>query len=334
MQAAQSGRVRSGSPKLPGRRRAQPSWFGPMLATLTAEPFSGEDWIFEPKFDGVRCLAFRRGRHLELLSRNRKRLNEAYPELIAPLMTGTPRSFVLDGEVVAFENGVTSFARLQRRMQIRNAEEARRTGVAVFYYVFDLPYLNGRDLRHVPLVERKNLLRRSFPFHDPIRFTEHRDRDGEAYFAEACRKRLEGLVAKRAASAYVSHRSRDWLKVKCSAQQEFVIVGFTDPKGTRAGLGAVLLGYHKRGRLVYAGKVGTGFDTETLLRLRKQLSAIETKRATVAEESRGDVHWVKPRLIAQVAFTEWTRDGKLRHPRFLGIRKDKAPREVVREVPK
>jgi ATP-dependent DNA ligase len=229
--------------KLPGKGHSQPSWFSPMLATLVAEPFSNDGWIFEPKLDGIRCLAFRSGGKLELFSRNRKSLNEAYPELIAPLRKQRPRSFVLDG-----------------------------------------------------------------------------------------------VMAKRADSPYVSQRSRDWLKFKCIAEQELAIIGYTDPQGTRVGFGALLLGYYERGHLVYAGKAGTGFDRQTLLDLRKKMERLETaRRPRGIEDVRpvhsSKIHWIKPRLVAEVAFAEWTRDGKLRQPRFLGLRNDKAAREIVREKP-
>lgn len=308
-------------------------WFGPMLATLVSQPFSRAGWIFEPKLDGVRCLALRKGRNVQLLSRNRKGLNDTYPEIIAPLLKQEPASFVMDGEIVAFQDGVTSFSLLQRRMQVRDPREAQRRGVEVFYYAFDLPYLDGHDLRAVPLIRRKELLKDHFRFDDPIRYMEHREREGEAYFREACREGLEGLIAKRADSAYVSERSRDWLKFKCWAEQEFVIIGYTDPKGARAGFGALVLGYYDGGRLRSAGKVGTGFKTEMLIDLKKTMNGLEIARAPQGVEENGKVHWIKPRLVAQVAFTEWTGDGKLRHPRFLGLRSDKAAGQVVREKP-
>jgi bifunctional non-homologous end joining protein LigD len=299
------------------------SFVDPMLATLVAEPFSDDKWIFESKLDGVRCEAIRDSSGLQLLSRNRLDLNRRYPELVTPLEQQAAKNYIADGEVVAFKNGVTSFAELQR---------AQRGGVPVFYYIFDLLHLNGRDLRSLPLIERKEILKGAFDFHGPIRFVEHRRRDGEALYKDACRKGLEGLIAKRADSKYQSGRSRDWLKFKCSAEQEFVIVGYTDSKGERVGFGALLLGYYDGGSLVYAGKVGTGFDTQTLRTLGRELSALQIDRPPVAGEvkERG-VHWVAPKLLAQVAFMEWTRDGRLRHPRFLGIRRDKAPRQVVRE---
>ena len=317
------------------RKRAQPNWFSPMLATLVDKPFSREGWIFEPKLDGERCLTFNNAENPRLLSRNRKLLNQSYPELVEPLARQPAQSFIVDGEIVAFKGDVTSFAQLQRRMHLRDADAAQRLGVEVFYYLFDVLYLDGYDLREVPLIHRKALLKEAFEFRDPLRFTDHRERDGEAYFRQACRKGLEGVIAKRADSIYISRRSRDWLKFKCWNEQEFVIAGFTDPSGSRVGFGALLLGYYEGHRLVYAGKVGTGFDTNVLIDLGKKLSSLETRKSPFAEEVRAGkgIHWVRPKLVAQVSFTQWTRDGKLRHPRFLGIRRDKDPREVVRERP-
>jgi bifunctional non-homologous end joining protein LigD len=306
-----------------------------MLATLVAEPFARENWIFEPKLDGVRCLVIRSGKIPRLFSRNQKILNDTYPELVAPLARQAAETYIVDGEIVAFDGAVTSFSQLQRRMQLRNPDDARRVGVEVFYYLFDLLYLNGYNLRQTPLLHRKALLKEAFDFRDPLRYTEHRERDGKAYYRDACHKGLEGVVAKRADSAYVSRRSRDWLKIKCWEEQEFVIGGFTDPKGGRIGLGALLLGYYKGGELRYAGKVGTGFDSSLLVRLSKELSSMEIKRSPFAEEVKAGkgVHWVRPKLVAQVSFTQWTPGGRLRHPRFLGIRQDKDPRKVVRELP-
>jgi DNA ligase D-like protein (predicted ligase) len=304
-----------------------------MLATLTHEHFSREGWIFEPKFDGERCLAFRKGNSVHLYSRNRKPLDETYPELIEPLRGQPAESFIADGEVVTFEGEVTNFRRLQQRMQIRDARQALATNVPVWFYLFDLLNLNGGDLTREPLIARKRLLETAFRFADPLRFTAHRETEGEAYYAEACKRGWEGLIAKRAGSQYVSGRSRDWLKFKCTNRQEFVIGGYTDPKGSREEFGALLVGYYEGGKLRYAGKVGTGFTEETLRELGRRLAALRTGASPFSEPvrpSRG-VHWVKPELVAEVGFTEWTNDGKLRHPRFLGPRTDKRAKEVVRE---
>ena len=305
-----------------------------MLATLTHERFSDPEWIFERKLDGERCLAWRNGRAVQLFSRNRKTLDGTYPQIVDVLAAERCTSFILDGEIVAFEGDQTSFARLQQRMQIADAQEARRSRVPVFYYVFDLLYADGEDLRGVPLDERKRLLREKLTFGGAVRYTEHRRTDGEASYAEACRKHWEGLIAKRADSPYTGGRSPNWLKFKCANQQEFVVVGYTDPKGARLGLGALLVGYWEAGKLVYAGKVGTGYSDEMLQQLSKRLAALETRGpglAPDAELPRRGVHFVKPELVCEAAFSEWTSSGKLRHPSFLGLRDDKDPRQVVRE---
>jgi DNA ligase D-like protein (predicted ligase) len=319
------------------RKRKHPEWVHPMLATLTDQPFSDPDWIYEPKLDGVRCLAFRDRDRVRLLSRNEKSQNAAYPELVDAIAAQKARDFVVDGEVVAFRGGVTSFSRLQRRMKIADAGKARRSGVPVYYYLFDIVHLDGRDTTRLGLQDRKSLLERSIEFRDPLRFSAHRSTEGEAYLAEACRKGWEGLIAKRADSIYVPRRSRDWLKFKCVARQEFVVGGWTDPQGGRVGLGALLVGVYDDGELRYAGKVGTGYDDQTLDDLSRRLSSMERKTPPFADPEgipRKGVHWASPRLVAEVGFTEWTPDGRLRHPRFLGLRRDKAPKDVVRERPR
>ena len=297
-----------------------------MKAVLTDERFSDPAWIFERKLDGIRCIAVRDGGPVKLWSRNDLALNAHYPEIAEALAQQPAPRFAVDGEVVAFDGTQTSFERLARRGRER---------VAVYLYVFDLLWLEGRDVRPLPLRERKRLLRDALRWHDPIRFTPHRNRDGEAFFREACPKGWEGLIAKRADSPYASRaRSRDWLKFKCEHGQELVIGGFTAPKGSREELGALLLGYFADGKLRYAGKVGTGFDRVTLRDLAKRLGPLRRERSPFVDEIRErDVTWVRPKLVCEVGFTEWTRDGRLRHPRFLGLREDKAAKDVVREVP-
>ncbi len=317
-------------------REDQPDWVEPQLATLTRSRFSDPDWIFERKFDGERCLAYRKGGQVRLLTRNRKPADSAYPELAEALGAQEPDDFIVDGEVVAFKGNVTSFEKLQRRIHLSDPLAARRSGVTVFYYIFDLLHADGRAVRELPLLERKKILRRLFSYSDPLRLTVYRRTDGEAYWRAACQKRWEGVIAKRAAAPYHSGRGRDWLKFKCENAQEFIIGGYTDPLGSRVGFGALLLGYYDDGgRLAYAGKVGTGFDERTLRTLHDELASIE--RGTPPFERgklpREHVHWVEPRLVGQVGFTEWTADGQLRHPRFEGLRRDKDPSEVVAERP-
>jgi DNA ligase D-like protein (predicted ligase) len=315
------------------RKRTQPSWFPPMLATLVHQAFSREGWLFEQKLDGERCLVFRNGEQLNLFSRNHQLLNLRYPELVEAFQVQKEESFIVDGEIVAFKGGLTSFAKLQQRMQVQQPSAQLRRRVPVWFYAFDLMYLASYDTRQVPLRYRKELLARALDFKDPLRFTEHRDKDGETYYREACKKRWEGVMAKDGDSVYVSKRSRDWLKFKCINQQEFVIGGYTEPHGERVGFGALLVGYYDAGKLVYAGKVGTGYDRATLLRLSKQLQALETNVCPFAGNGlpRRGVHWVNPKLVAEIGFTEWTPEGKLRHPRFLGLRTDKSPNEVTQE---
>jgi bifunctional non-homologous end joining protein LigD len=320
------------------RKKVRPAgraaWAPPMLATLTHEHFSSPDWIYERKLDGERVIAVRGGRTAELYSRNHLRIDGAYPEVAEALGRQDAGDFTVDGEVVAFEGNTTSFARLQRRMQTRDPEQARRSGVAVYYYVFDLLHVDGHDVTQLPLRWRKRLLRKLFTYEGPLRFTIHRNTEGERLHAEACRKGWEGLIAKRAESIYVHTRSTDWLKFKCVNSQELVIGGYTDPAGSRVGFGALLIGYYDDGNFRYAGKVGTGFDERTLRDLTARLRRLETSESPFVDKVPGrGVHWVKPELVCEIGFTEWTVDGRLRHPRFLGLRRDKRPREVVRERP-
>ncbi|HEY6648552.1 MAG TPA: non-homologous end-joining DNA ligase [Mycobacterium sp.] len=311
-----------------------PQWRAPTLATLTNERFSDPEWIFERKLDGVRGLAFRDGDQVRLMSRNRLVLNGTYPEITEALARQDAPRFVADGEIVAFEGRRTSFGRLQGRSGITDPDQARASGIPVFYYVFDLLHFDGNDTTHMPLIERKRLLRDEFQFDNPLRYTTHRVKDGEAAYRAACERGDEGVIAKRADSPYEGGRSKNWLKFKCSRDQEFVVVGYTGPKGSRVGLGALLLGYHDDGDLVYAGKVGTGFDTATLRSLHERLSPTDQKTPPITKGLTREpgAHWVRPTLVAQVAFSEWTRDGKLRHPRYVGLRTDKSPDDVVRET--
>jgi DNA ligase D-like protein (predicted ligase) len=311
-----------------------PDWRAPTLATLTDKRFSDPRWIFERKFDGMRCLAFRDADLVRLASRNRQPLNGTYPELVDALGAQHTTRFVVDGEVVAFRGRRTSFARLQGRLGITNPEAARASPVRVFYYLFDVLHLDGKSMTDVPLLWRKRLLRNAIDFDDPLRYTTHRVEDGIAAFRAACDRGDEGVIAKLADSKYDGRRSPNWLKFKCVRDQEFVVGGYTSPKGSRIELGALLLGYYDGRDLVYAGKVGTGFDEATLRSVHERLAPIEQDTPPF---SRGLVHekgarWVRPELVAQIGFTEWTRDGKLRHPRYQGLRTDKDPRDVVRET--
>jgi bifunctional non-homologous end joining protein LigD len=311
-------------------------WLEPELATLTAERFSDPAWLYERKLDGERCLAHRDGDRMLLLTRNRQNVSGTYPEIRDALLAQSSRDFVCDGEVVAFDGPATSFSLLQQRLGVRDPGEPLRRRVPVFYYVFDLLRDGEQDVRSRPLRERKVLLAALLSFAGPVRCTVHVDRDGEAYFRQACEQKWEGVIAKRADSPYRAGRTRDWLKFKCENSQELVIGGYTDPKGSRTGFGALLLGYYDDdGRLVYAGKVGTGFDHATLASLSAALAAAERPAPPFGAGPlpRAGVHWTEPLLVAQVVFAEWTPAGQLRHPRFSGLRRDKDPATVVRERP-
>lgn len=220
-------------------------------------------------------------------------------------------------------------------MNVQHPSEKLIESTPVFYYVFDLLYFDGHDLMGAPLYHRKRLLLENFEFSDPFRHTDYVKTQGLKYHQEACGRGWEGVIAKYIDSPYLQKRSGFWLKFKCVNAQELVIGGWTEPAGSRVGLGALLIGYYDGDTLVYAGKVGTGFNRLMLLTLRDKLSAIEQKESPFGEENlhvKG-AHWAKPELVAQVGFTEWTSDGKLRHPRFEGLRRDKNAREVVREKP-
>lgn len=310
------------------------TFVSPMLATLTDRYFSDHDWLFERKLDGVRLVVVRRESGTQLYSRNEKSATDSYPELVEALDRLAPPGLVADGEVVAFDGTRTSFSRLQARLGLHDPARARATGVAVHLYLFDLLALDGHDLTRLPLRTRKALLREAVDFADPIRYSAHRNGDGEAFLQEACRRGWEGLIAKRADSPYrPGRRSEDWLKFTCVRAQELVVGGWTDPAGSRVGFGALLVGYHDDGgRLRYAGKVGTGFTGPTLRELRARFDDLATDTCPFADPVRElRTHWLRPELVAQIAFTEWTRDGRLRHPRFLGLRDDKTAAAVVRE---
>lgn len=310
-----------------------------MLATLSDRRDFDADWIIERKLDGVRALAARDGERVRLLSRGAKPFEAAFPELVDALAAQDCADFTIDGEIVALKGGATDFSRLQQRIGLSSPAQARESAVSVTYFVFDLLRLDGKDTTRLPLLERKALLREALQFKAPLRYTTHRraTRDARPALEQACARGWEGLIAKRSDAPYTHRRSTDWLKLKCARGQEFVVGGFTEPQGSRIGFGALLLGYYEPGsdKLRYAGKVGTGWDTRSLRALRARLDELEQQASPFDGQvhERGLVHWVRPEFVAQIGFTEWTRDGMLRHPRYLGMREDKRPRDVVREEP-
>jgi DNA ligase D-like protein (predicted ligase) len=311
-----------------------PAWVDPQLATLTQDRFSDPSWIYERKLDGERCLAFRDG-DVRLLSRNQHDVTSTFPE-VAEALAALPDGCVLDGEIVAFDGDETRFERLQQRLGVVGPTARLIADYPVVYYVFDVTFDHGADVRTMPELERKRVLRGLITDSASVRYTEHRTGDGVEFYRQACVDGWEGLIAKDAKAPYTGGRTRNWLKFKCLAGQEFVIGGFTDPQRSRQGFGALLLGYHDSdGALTYAGKVGTGFDNQTLLRLRAELDTLarDTSPFQAGSPPRAGTHWVEPRLVGEIEFAEWTTDGLLRQPRFQGMRDDKAATEVVRESP-
>jgi DNA ligase D-like protein (predicted ligase) len=313
----------------------QAAWVEPMLAEPTRLPdqmsaFRSGDWLYERKLDGLRCIAVRNANVVELWSRNRLSFNARFPHVATALLRLPVDQFVLDGEIVALDGDRTSFSLLQNP----------RPETVPVYSVFDLLHLLGEDIRHLALTERTALLNKALNKElagagGSIRGTERVRGDPSDLLSDACARGWEGLVAKRADGPYRTGRSPDWRKLKCSASQELVVGGWTDPSGARTGFGALLVGYYDSdGGLRYAGRVGTGFDERLLRQLHRDLLARERPESPFSDPvpPKG-VHWARPELVAQVEFTEWTNDGKLRHPRFAGLRIDKAPTEVVRESP-
>jgi len=279
-----------------------PEWLEPMAATLTQERFAGPEWLFERKFDGIRLLAYKQGDDVRLYSRNR--LPQNLPAVAKAIRALPADDLILDGEVTW--DGHSG------------------------YHVFDILWMNGRAVTALPIEERRALLT-SMPFDAPMQRVDAID-DPEPW-ERARREGWEGVIAKRRGSPYEHRRSKHWLKMKIEASQEFVVGGFTDPQGARVGLGALLVGYYEHDDFAFAGKIGTGFDTKLLLDLRTRLDALSVEKPpfTKGKGLPRHGHWVRPEIVVQVGFIEWTVHGKLRHPRLLGVRTDKNPRDVVRE---
>ena len=319
-----------------GARKAPfPANLVPQMATLVDDVPAGADWIHEIKYDGYRLVVLLRDGTARLITRNGNDWSDRFPETCAALSSLPVRSAILDGELVVLDRkGATSFQALQ------NVLNSGRRGELVFY-AFDLPYLEGMDLRGAPLVARKEALRALLAEIDPggaVRFSDHIVGRGAQFYAQACGMGLEGIMSKRADSHYQQKRTKDWVKVKCLLRQEFVIGGYTDPRGSRPHFGALLLGvYDEKGDFVYTGKVGTGFDHARLRDVSKRLKKLERADSPFIDHGRrrtpAGVHWVDPKLVCEIAFTEWTGEGILRHPVFQGLREDKPARQVVRERP-
>jgi bifunctional non-homologous end joining protein LigD len=307
-----------------------------MLAMLVDKPFDDPEWLFEIKWDGVRAVSTIESAHkVQVRSRTDKDLLAQFPEF-----EGLGRAFsslpvIIDGEIVSLDRyGRSSFQRLQPRLNRRTTDPALQRAIPVTYVIFDLLYAGKRDLRGTPLDERKALLQRLLRADAPhLMLSKHVIGAGTKLFAEAKRRKLEGIIAKQRASLYVERRSRSWLKIKTHLEQEVVIAGWTEPRGSREKFGALVLGVYDKGKLRYVGHVGTGFDQELLDVVYRKLKPLETTRSPFATKppSNAPVHWVRPHLVAEVKFGEWTKDGLMRQPVFVGLRTDKKPEDVVRE---
>jgi bifunctional non-homologous end joining protein LigD len=324
--------------KVPGATKAkQPATFKPQLATLGSKVPTGDNWLHELKFDGYRALAFIENGRVRLVSRNDNDWTTRFRVVADAVKKLGIKNGILDGEVVSLDaKGVSNFQQLQNQLKRGNDD-------SLVYYVFDVPHMLGYDLTNMPLVDRKQALARLLLSANPsndgvVRYSDHIQGKGDEVLQHACRSAMEGVICKRADSGYVQYRSPSWLKVKCLKQQEFVIGGYTKPEGSRVGFGALLLGYFDDGNLIYAGRVGTGFTTQSLRQLSAELKKRETDEPPFKNPPRGamrrGVTWVKPELVGEVEFTEWTSDGILRHPSFQGLREDKPAKDVVRELPK
>src|SRR5579864_1893712 len=291
----------------------------PMLATLVAEPFQEPGWVYEEKYDGIRILAYKQGAKVTLLSRNDKDRSESFPAIVRAVGALRPTTLLLDGEVIALDRHRIS------RFQLLQGGIGR-----VRYALFDCLYANGRDLRDAPLSSRREELERSVHQSDELLLSRRLSANGLQAFRVAKQRGFEGLVAKRLASMYVEGRSREWLKVKVHQEDEFIIVGYTEPSGSREYFGALLLGAYKGAKLHYAGKVGTGFARDILASLYRKFQRVKRNQPTIEDLPRiRGATFLSPKLVAQISYTEWTKDGKLRHPVFLGLRDDKDPKDVV-----
>jgi len=320
-------------------KRPMPTAIHPMLATSVDDPFDDPEWLFEIKWDGYRAIAFIAGGKVRLVSRNQNDLTAQYPELQSVPSFIKAETAVLDGEIAALdEQGRASFSLMQQRTGIRagGRRTASRQDISVLYYVFDLLYLDGCDLRRVSLEKRKDLLAKITSLDGPVRYSDHFPQ-GKALFDVAKQKGLEGILAKRRSSAYEERRTREWLKIKITQTVDCVVGGYTDPEGSRSYFGSIVLGlYDKNGDLIHVGQAGTGFDEATLKQVWQALKKLVTKRSPFPHgvEALRTVHWVKPELVAEIKFTEWTHESaeggmKLRAPVFLRLREDKDPKECI-----
>ncbi len=318
--------------KIPGARKVRmPDFVPPQLATLEREAPTGDEWLHELKFDGYRMICHLNRGKAHFWSRNGKDWTEKFPNLVQAVKDLSVTNAILDGEVVVVDKkGRSSFQQLQ---------QSWGKGASTFIFqLFDLIYVDGYSLTKTPLIERKNALAQVLNNVDAkgaLRYSDHVEGNGKQFFEQACNYGIEGIVSKLADSPYESTRTKSWLKVKCNRRQEFVVAGYTDSKKGFPGFGSLVLGVYEKGKLIYAGRVGTGFSIKQRVQLQKMLDAIGQDTMPFATKPKDPgvrhAHWAKPKLVAEVEFAEWTADGSIRHPSFQGLREDKKASDVVRE---
>ena len=312
-----------------------PATINPMLAKLVDDPFSNPEWIFETKWDGFRSICFIQKGKARFVSRNQLEMTQQYPELANIAKQVDAREAILDGEIVALdEHGMPRFQLLQPRVGRKSGIEALRGKGQIVYYVFDLLYRDGYNLMSCELVERKTELERILRPAPSVKLSDHIVGDGERFFKEVEKFHLEGMIAKRAASPYIQRRSSDWLKVKTVQRSEVVIGGYTKPRASRSFFGALVVGLYRNGELHYVAHTGGGFNQRTLGQVYKLMQPLKTDRCpfVVKPGTNEPVQWVKPKLVAEVKFSEWTADKHMRHPIFLGLREDKKPTDCQFDI--
>lgn len=320
--------MKSSGPCPSARKSRMPSIIHPMLATLVDDPFSDPEWIFETKWDGFRSVCFIKNGQARFVSRNQIEMTGQYPELAGVGKQIHAKEAILDGEIVALdEDGMPRFQLLQPRVGRKSAIEALRGKGQIVYFVFDLLFADGDDLTRCSVVERKAALKKLLRPASFIKLSDHIEGDGEAFFKEIEKFHLEGMIAKRAAGPYIQKRSSDWLKVKTIQRSEVVIGGYTEPRGSRSHFGALVVGLYRDRELHYVAHVGGGFNQRTLAQIFKLMQPLKTKQSPFvdAPKTNEPVQWLKPKLVAEVKFSEWTADNRLRHPVFIGLREDKKP---------
>jgi len=306
------------------RATRMPAQIKPMLATLVDDPFSDPDWIFETKWDGFRSVCFISKGQVRFVSRNQIEMTAQYPELAGIGKQLRAKEAILDGEICALDRqGIPRFQLLQRK------GSASGPRPPIVYFVFDLLYVDGYDLTACTVLERKAKLSEVLEPSDVIKLSEHIEGDGQAFFREIEKFHLEGMMAKRADSKYVQKRNRDWLKIKTVLRQEVVIAGYTEPRGTRSYFGSLVCGLYRGDDLHYVAHIGGGFNEKLLASLHKLMRPLKTGRSSFVKipKTNEPVQWIKPKLVAEVKFSEWTADNRLRQPIFLGLREDKEPKD-------